>query len=451
IIIEICERYGGEKSKMEDGKMKGLKKRICTLMTAVVMSMSLVTPVHAATTYTPVAGTSCNFNKYLIMDAGDNVPNATFGFTVASGDAINATDTTMEVLSGIMVTEGGKTYPSITDVTFTPGDPTATSAGTNVDVARAASDRKAGLTAATGVQLETGEKYATQNATVDFSKISFSEPGIYRYIITESTSETNAAAGIMHDNDVDRVLDVYVTDDGTGKLTVSGYVMHKDAGVVTAGADKGSGDAAQDGTALADKTDGFTNEYSSKDLKIEKEVTGNQASRDKYFEFTVTCTEVADTAKFSVSLADDNDDNTNDGNADATSGAAKNGGTIAENAGKNNLTEVTGAQLKAGQKFYLQHGQSIVIRGLAPNVSYEVTENAEDYKSAAKADCTNSGVIGTVAGDNKMATAGFTNTRNGIIPTGILLSATGLIVLGLIVVAGIVFFAIRSRKKYDEE
>lgn len=431
--------------------MKGLKKRICTLMTAAVMSMSLVTPVHAATTYTPVAGTSCTFNKYLIMDAGDNVPNATFSFTVASGDAINASDTTMEVLRGIMVTEEGKTYPSIADVTFTPEDSTATEAGTNVDVARAASDRETGLTAATGVQLETGEKYATQVATVDFSKISFPEPGIYRYIITESTSTTNAAAGIMHDNDVDRVLDVYVTDDGNGNLIVSGYVMHKNAGVVTPGADKGSGDVAEVGAALADKTDGFTNEYNSKDLKIEKEVAGNQASRDKYFEFTVTCTGVADADKFTVSLADDSDNNTNDGNADAKSGAAKNGGTIAANADKTNPTEVTGAQLLGGQKFYLQHGQSIVIRGLAPNVSYEVTEKAEDYKSDVKAGDTNSGVIGTVASDKKMATAGFTNTRNGIIPTGILLSATGLIVLGLIVVAGIIFFAIRSRKKYDEE
>ena len=40
-------------------------------------------------------------------------------------------------------------------------------------------------------------------------------------------------------------------------------------------------------------------------------------------------------------------------------------------------------KIKAGQKFYLQHGQSVVIRGLAPNASYTVTENAEDYASSA--------------------------------------------------------------------
>jgi hypothetical protein len=206
---------------------------------------------------------------------------------------------------------------------------------------------------------------------------------------------------------------------------------------------------ASAGAALADKTDGFTNEYTSKDLKISKTVTGNQASRDKYFALTVTCTDVAAADSFVVSLADDSDANTNDGNADETSGS--NSATIAANAGQTNSTVVTGTELLAGKTFYLQHGQSVVIRGLAPNVSYTVTENAEDYSSAVASGKTNSGEIGTVAGAEKMAEAGFTNTRNGIIPTGILLSATPWIILGLVVIAGIVFFAIRSRKKYEEE
>ena len=75
------------------------------------------------------------------------------------------------------------------------------------------------------------------------------------------------------------------------------------------------------------------------------------------------------------SIADDNDANTIDGNADATSGTTA--ATRASNQGKTNPTEVTGAQLKAGVKFYLQHGQSIAIRGIAPNATYTVTEDAE--------------------------------------------------------------------------
>ncbi|MCR5214654.1 MAG: QVPTGV class sortase B protein-sorting domain-containing protein, partial [Eubacterium sp.] len=291
------------------------------------------------------------------------------------------------------------------------------------------------------------------------SSVSFDEPGIYRYIITETASTSDEAAGIMHDNDVDRVLDVYVTDDGNGALAVSSYVMHTDEDSVALGDEYGSDPStAQGGADLKDKTDGFTNEYNSKDLVFKKEVTGNQASRDKYFEFTAKLGNVNDDDVFTVSLADDSNDATTDGNADAKSGT--NSATIAANQEKDNPTSVTGAQLKAGVKFYLQHGQSIAIRGIAPNATYEITENAEDYKSTPSAvsgyeDAT-SGTIGTVAATDTVANAkavmtSFQNQRNGVIPTGILMSATPWIILGIVLIGGIVFFAIRSKKRYEED
>lgn len=429
--------------------VKGKKFRKLTALaaTAAMSVMMMSSFASAATTYTPVSGTSCNFNKYLIMDAGDTVPNATFSFTVAPGAAISA-DTSnndvMEVMAGVGT-------PTIANVSFSPSDTTATDTTDLVDIQRTNAQR--GGSAGDTVQLDSGEKFATKQATVDFSGVTFNEPGIYRYIITETADTAHADAGIVHDTDVDRVLDVYVTDDGTGTLVVSGYVLHTDVDNVAIGSSMGSADVTAAGDALDDKTDGFTNEYTTKDLKVEKEVAGNQASRDKYFELTVKCTDVADTDSFVVSLAADSDDTTNDGNADATSGAAKTGGTIAANAEKTNPTVVTGAQLKSddGVKFYLQHGQSVVVRGLPLNASYTVTENAEDYSSATKSGDTNSGVIGTVAGANKMAVAGFTNTRAGVIPTGVILSVAGLLVVGIIAVIGFVFFGIRSKKRYDED
>ena len=388
-----------------------------------------------------VAGTSCNFNKYLIMDAGDNVPNATFSFTIAPGTARSA-DTSS---NGVMEVMAGVGTPTIADVTFAQSDSTATEAGTNIDVARAASDRASGLTPATGVQLETGEKYATKQATVDFSSVTFNEPGIYRYVITETADADHAAAGIMHDNDTDRILDVYVVDNN-GTLEVAAYVMHKNDADVTIGTNMGPADVAQAGAALSDKTDGFTNEYNTKDLRASKTVAGNEGSRDKYFEFTVTATNVNDADTFTVSIADDSNANTTDGNADATSGAAKNGGTIAANAGKTNPTSVTGAQLKAGQKFYLKHGQNVVVRGLPLNAGYTVTENAEDYSSDASG-MTNSGTIGTVAGNGKVAEAGFTNTRSGIIPTGVFLYA-GIGVAAIVFAAAMFFFTRKNKKTF---
>lgn len=417
-------------------KFNNIAKRIAAagLAAGLVLTTSVVS--MAATTYTPVAGTSCNFNKYLIMDAGDNVPNATFSFTVAPGTAVSASNTVMQVLPGVGT-------PTIANVTFTNSDTTATAAGTNIDVARTAAQRVEGATS--GVQLDAGQKYATKQATVDFSTVKFNEPGIYRYIITETANEAHANAGIIHDTDVDRVLDVYVTDNGSGTLVVSSYVLHTNVSAPVINTTMGSADVAAAGDALSDKTDGFTNEYGSKDLRISKEVSGNQASRDKWFEITATFTNVADADTFVVSIANDNDANTNDGNADATSGTTA--ATITANQGKTNPTSVTGAQLKAGQKFYLQHGQNVVIRGIAPNATYTVTENAEDYQSAVMNGKTNSGTIGSVAGSNKVAEAGFTNTRNGVVPTGVILdSAPFIIIIGL-AVAALAFTALRKKSR----
>ncbi len=50
-----------------------------------------------------------------------------------------------------------------------------------------------------------------------------------------------------------------------------------------------------------------------------------------------------------------------------------------------------------------------------------------------------------------MADAGFTNTREGVIPTGVILSVAGLLVVGIIAVIGFVFFGIRSKRRYDED
>lgn len=424
-------------------RKNGLKTRIAMVAATVAMVASMATPAMAATTYTPIAGTSCNFNKYLIMDAGDTVPNATFSFTVAPGQAVSA-DTSdnavMQVLPGLGT-------PTIADITFAPSDSTATAAGTNIDVARTNVQR--GGTAGDTVQLDAGEKYATKQGTISFSGITFPEPGIYRYIVTETASAAHAAAGIIHDTDVDRVLDVYVTDDGQGTLVVSSYVLHTSVSDPVINTSMGSADVAAQAAALADKTDGFTNEYISKDLVFKKEVTGNQASRDKWFEFTATMADVNDDDVFVVSLADDSDANTTDGNADATSGTTA--ATRASNQGKTNPTSVTGAQLKAGVKFYLQHGQSIAIRGIAPNATYTVTEDEEDYKKTASVvtgytDAT-TGVIGTIAGNNKAVKTSFQNQRDGIIPTGVAVAVLpGLALLGI---GGAGLLA--SKRKKEEE
>ena len=437
--------------------MKTIKKLCCVLLVfAVVMSLGVT--AFAENKYensaglTPVDGTSLTFKKFLIIGAGDNVPNVTFSYTIAAGTAIStdtSSNTEFQVDAGV---DADKV--TITDTTFAPRATTYTSVQTgDIDVTRQASDRATGLTADTGVEFETskGEQYAVQNATVDFSGVTFVEPGVYRYIITETASTTNAAAGIMHDNDVDRVLDVYVTDNN-GTLEISGYVLHKNESNIAISSTMGSNDVMSEGEPLDDKTDGFTNEYKSKDLVFKKEVVGNQASRDKYFEFTLKLENVGNENTFTVSIADDNDPNTTDGNADATSGS--NNATITANRGKENvLTLTSDASGEITRKFYLQHGQSIAVRGLPLNAEYTVTENAEDYKStgasvAGYTDAT-SGDIGIVAGNNKVVKTSFKNERQGIIPTGLFTIVGPAIAVILIALIGIGIVLMGKRRKEE--
>ena len=422
------------------------------LAAAAMLTLGQTIPAFGAAAYTPVEGTETTFKKYLILEAGAEVPNVTFSYTVTPGDARStdtADNTVMQILPGVGT-------PTVTDTVFAVGDATVTDIQDgDIDVARKAASRAEGKTAETGVEFETskGEKYAVHTATVDFSGIRFNEPGIYRYIITETASAQDEARGIMHDNDTDRVLDVYVVDNEEGTLLIVSYVLHTEDADVAIGSEMGSAFPEGNNTAtkyivlppaLEDKTDGFTNEYHSNDLVFKMEVTGNQASRDKWFALTLKLDDLTPGDKYTVSLADDGDPNTADGNADAVSGNTA--ATSPENAGKTNVTELTvGADGTAEQTFYLQHGQSVAVRSLPLNASYDVTENPEDYKSQASAlEGFQEPVKGTMEQDVHTS---YLNIRDGVIPTGVtlaMLPGLGAVAIGG---AGLAMLAIRRRRK----
>ena len=178
--------------------------------------------------------------------------------------------------------------------------------------------------------------------------------------------------------------------------------------------------------------------FVSSDLTFRKEVSGNQASKDKYFAFTVKLTGAPAGTVYAVDLSD----------ADATSGTSA--ATIAANAGKTNPTTLTvGEDGTAIAVFYLQHGQEITIKGIGKDVKYDVTENAEDYKStAAGVTDYDDPVSGTI--DATDLNTSYLNTRNGVIPTGVIMTVAPFAVVTLLGGAGAVTILMK-KKKQDED
>lgn len=404
-----------------------MKKRTIAKTGATMLTMAMLlngtTVLAAGSNYGPqIGGTkTTTIDKYLVMDQQANVPNVSFTYKVTAGKAkaYDAAEKNVQILAGVdadKVTMAGVGTDAANTIKYAPGDATVQDANAlvkNYDKAT--------------------EKYAKKTATLDFSKCNFTEPGIYRYIITESG--TNQA--VTNDEDATRVVDVYVNDDSSAdgkKLTIAGYVLHSNESDIKAGDDLGSTNANPDG-----KSQGFTNEYDTSDLTFKKEVSGNQASHDKYFKFTVTIKNAVPGTVYNVNLL----------NADKTS--ESNAATITENAGKTNPDKFTvGTDGTVTQEFYLQHGQEITIQGIAKDSTYSVTENKEDYKSTAAvvADYT-APANGTIeSADLKTS---YLNTRAGVIPTGVIMTVAPFAAVTLLGAAGMVKIRMSKKREDDEE
>ena len=435
--------------------MKGFRKRLSALLVTAAMAAAVVVPAAAAgSDYTPVAAQNVKFKKILVVDADANLPAVSFAYTVEiPDDDIAGTTTTLPVYKGVGT-------PGIANVSYSSSD--SFDSPTKV----------------------TNYKTVTKDITVTMTGIEFTEPGVYRYYIKETKGTSGvyydvSASALTTEDDLYRTLDVYVEDDPsvtTGKgLKVTGYIMY-DGKIIAA---PPSSSSATSGTAItsetsiaevngtqantvtgATKTDNYMNYFSSYSLTFGKVVTGNQGSRDKYFELTLELTSPSD-ATFTVDVS----------HADAKLPDTVNKATDASFAKKTNTTEISAtANTAVTTKFYLQHGQYIIVKGLPVGTEYTLSEVADGYTSTAGIaasvsvinwdgtdgyDALSDAVTGTVKAlddsdtttDDGDLQTGFTNDKQGVIPTGVLLTMTPIIVVAVVVVAGIAFFAVRNAKR----
>ena len=365
------------------------------LSTALVMLLAFVlligttaiTASAAETTYEPIGGTA-TLVKNLVVDSDANIPSITFTYSIRRGTPQDATATTIEILESPL---GGG---SIGTAAFSNDDTANTINGLPSD--------------ADPANPTAGKKYAQKSVSIDFPVGTFTKPGVYRFVITETN---NRLPGVTYDSNPTRYLDVFVVANDNNELSVDSCVLRDEAttiglnGEYTSNPDK--------------KSSGYINTLTQYDFDFSKTISGNQGDKNKRFNFTLEIT-----------------------------GANPGTYPITTNNVTDNPTSITvGANGTATGEYSLTNGSTVKVFGLNAGAVCTVTENPDDYTATHKLDGgeENSGAdSGAVTLDNNHSVA-FTNTRNGIIPTGIIMTiapfASGICVFGA------VFIFIICRKK----
>lgn len=402
--------------------------RLLSIALVLVLCMALA-PTAFAFTYAEIPGTTATFDKYLVLDTTANVPDVTFTFTIKPGQAVAAGDGTFEILPGPV--EGSA--PTYTAPTV--GNAAFTYAGDN--------NSKSTTTTGKSVSLGADQSFVSKQVSVNLTGVKFKEPGVYRYELEEVA--TPAVPGITYHTG-SFYLDVYVTDN-EGVLQISDYRFINTNANITSNDQNGtkSGEAPDDGYPANTKITGITNTYSTYDLIVKKLVSGNQASRDKYFKFNLKITGAAPGTYQVVSNPGSNTTNsaTNSSYTDLTNPTTITIGTDGTNG-------------DAGTDFYLQHNQTITILDLSSGAKYTITEVPEDYnvKSiAAEGDEDVATTVGTATcadtgtGITADTTVTFTNERAGAVPTGVLLTIAPFAALMVVGLAGV---TVMLRKKRED-
>lgn len=404
-----------------------LKKIAVTGILTGMMLLSHAAPVLAAgANYTPVAGGSASFDKYLVMDAEANVPNQTFNFTIQPAqEGMQASNGMLAVYPGNTQAVTGAPVIREGQAAFHEGDPTFASVQNHADTGtQQATQPKDSVT------LQDGEKYARKQVSVDFSGVRFSEPGVYRWVITEAPSN---AKGITNDADTTRNLDVYVVDNN-GALEIEGYVIHNDDGFQPAV----SGAAHEPSTG---KSVGFTNRYTTYNINLSKTVTGNQGSRDEYFRFTVRIQGDVEGTKLDVDLSQ----------ADARTLV----NAYSPESHENPSELVLGPNGTCEQDFWLQSGQTITINGIPAGAAYTIDEAASDYKTTTSVKEGSGETVraeGRSVADSDLegdTNVDFVNDKTGVIPTNLIVKTAPFAALAMIGLAGVLVITVRRRRCAD--
>lgn len=373
---------------------KNLGRVATTLLaTAMLASVSAVPAfaegfngITGGTSEKPIAASDITIKKELYLPTGSVTPTQAFNFNIKPATANPSETISVQGGGTVGVRDGiGSELTSAGSVTISPEDD---------------DNRKT-----------TGD-YDTVWDNIVFTQLpsGFTDAGVYKYEIVEQT--LNPA-----DDDF---------NDATDRLYLYLVVERKD-GAVVGSTNEGdyfiSGATVYNATA---KTDKYTNWYKLGSgvtpdpdaqvgtVTVEKTVTGAMGSKSDEFTFTITSVDGADVTDAKISI---------DG------GAA----TAVDEDGQ----------------FTLTHGQTATITGLDAG-TYQVVETVDrGYELTTSGDKTTTEVkdgaeVEVEGGQKEVVT--FTNTRNAVSPTGIVMNVAPYALLVVVAAAGCFVF-LRKRRE----
>ncbi|MHA3225074.1 DUF7601 domain-containing protein [Globicatella sulfidifaciens] len=225
----------------------------------------------------------------------------------------------------------------------------------------------------------------------------YSAVGVYTYEINETAGTT---AGVTYDKST-AYLRVYVTQNELDDSFSTSYVIYTE--LPAEGTDMNEG-----------KTDTpFENKYEAGSLEVTKKVTGNLGERDREFPITITLNAPEGLNVTSTILVD----------------GKEKGITFVE--GVATISDLT-----------IKHDQTIKLSNLPKGTTYTISETQpEDYQTPV---ITNNG--GGLIEASEADKETITNTKDQLIPTGVIIDNLPYIVLLVLAIAGLGFFLFKKRQ-----
>ena len=292
--------------------MNKLNKTIITLLS--IWFLLPITSVYAIEANTPVKGSleAIPIRTYLITEDDTLVPEFSFDLDIVGiPETIPASANQEEVLA-----PQDTQIPKISTQTFKTID---------------YQNNKIKNTSGHPITLNDNQSYILRYTTINFSKVTFTKPGNYRYILNERVGTYD---GLTYDTEHKYYVDVIVVSDASGVLSISEYTIRNYS-------DNNKVDVGEE-----NKLDYgyFVNIYTTNTLEFTNNVEGNQIDHTNTYDYQVLVTS-ADTTKYYKYVITKDDNSTTEGYLDSG-------------------TPVT---------ITLKENESVKIYGLSENDTYSIT------------------------------------------------------------------------------